>query len=336
MAKGRAKGVKAQGKSVDDGASLRPIKPPSSYSDVDAVARHGSIRKAAEALHVVSSALNRRILELEEELGFELFERLPRGVRPTAAGELFLGYVRRSLKDLRQLEAQIAGLQGLVRGSIRIAVAESVTTRFLPEAIIAYQAEHPRVCFHVKVDGPEVLREKLLNDDVELVLTHEETDIPSARVLAAVKQPLCALIAVGHPLAARSTLRLSDCLGYPLALPDETLAARWLLDKALERSSLQLEPAMVCNSIEATRIFARAKGGVCFQFHLDDPWEYPGMVVVPLVDPDLPHPHLSLVVRRGRVLPPAAATFAEQLTAMLERMAPERARSGSAPLRIER
>lgn len=319
MARERARSSQAQVKAVDDGAALRPIKPPSSYMDVEAVARHGSIRKAAEALHVVSSALNRRIIELEQELGFELFERLPRGVRPTAAGELFLAHVRRSLKDLRQLEAQIAGLQGMVRGSIRIAVAESVTTRFLPEAITAFQAEHPRVCFHVKVDGPQILREKLLSDEVELILTHEDIGMPSVRVLAAIKQPLCALVAIGHPLAARSSLRLSDCAGYPLALPDESLAARSLLDGALERSSLQLEPAMVCNSIEATRIFARAQGGVCFQFHLDDPWEYPGMVVVPLTDPELHHPHLSLAVRRGRVLPSASAAFAEQLTAVLER-----------------
>jgi DNA-binding transcriptional LysR family regulator len=321
MPRGRERQSQAPTKGVDDGASLRPIKPPSSYSDVDAVARHGSIRKAAEALHVVSSALNRRILELEEELGFELFERLPRGVRPTAAGELFLAYVRRSLKDLRQLEAQIAGLQGLMRGSIRIAVAESVTTRFLPEAIMAYQSEHPRVCFHVKVDGPVALREKLLSDEVELILTHEAIDIPSVRVLAAIKQPLCALVATGHPLASRTSLRLSDCAGYPLALPDESLAARGLLDMVLERSALQLEPAMVCNSIEATRVFARAQGGVCFQFHLDDQWEYPGMVVVPLNDPELHHPQLSLAVRRGRVLPSASAAFAEQLTRLLERRA---------------
>lgn len=322
MAKARARRGQAHIKRIDDGASMLPIKPPSSYSDVDAVARHGSIRKAAEALHVVSSALNRRILELEEELGFELFERLPRGVRPTAAGELFLAYVRRSLKDLRQLEAQIAGLQGLVRGSIKIAVAESVTTRLLPEAINAYQADHPRVCFHVKVDGPAVLRDKLLGDDVELILTHESVESPSIQVLAAVKQPLCALVATNHPLAGKGRLRLSDCVGYPLALPDETLAARALLDKALARSSLQLEPAMVCNSIEATRVFARAKGGVCFQFHLDDPWEYPGMMVVPLADSELEHPDLSLAVRRGRVLPAASAAFAEQLTAVLERMQP--------------
>ena len=307
-------------KSVDDGASLRPIKPPSSYSDVDAVARHGSIRKAAEALHVVSSALNRRILELEEQLGFELFERLPRGVRPTAAGELFLAYVRKSLKDLRQLEAQIAGLQGQLRGSIRIAVAESVTARLLPEAITAYQAEHPRICFHVKVDGPAALRGLLLKDEVELILTHENIERPGVEVLAAVKQPLCALVATNHPLASRSNLRLADCVGYPLALPDETLAARALLDKALQRTGLQLEPSMVCNSIEATRVFARAKGGICFQFHLDDQWEHRGMLAIPLVDAELEHPHLSLAVRRGRVLPPAAAGFAEQLTAVLERM----------------
>jgi DNA-binding transcriptional LysR family regulator len=322
MASSRQRSGKAQGKSVDDGASLRPIKPPSSYSDVDAVARHGSIRKAAEALHVVSSALNRRILELEQELGFELFERLPRGVRPTAAGELFLAYVRRSLKDLRQLEAQIAGLQGLMRGSIRIAVAESVTTRLLPDAIAAFQTEHPRICFHVKVDGPTVLRDLLLTDEVELILTHEAIESPSVRVLAAVKQPLCALVTTDHPLAGRSRLRLSDCVGYPLALPDESLAARALLDVALERASLQLEPSMVCNSIEATRVFARTKGGVCFQFHLDDQWEFPGMVAVPLADSELDHPELSLVVRRGRVLPPGAAAFAEQLTAVLERTQP--------------
>jgi DNA-binding transcriptional LysR family regulator len=318
MASGRPRAGQAH-KSVDDGASLRSIKPPSSYSDVDAVARHGSIRKAAEALHVVSSALNRRILELEEELGFELFERLPRGVRPTAAGELFLAYVRRSLKDLRQLEAQIAGLQGQMRGSIKVAVAESVTVRLLPEAITAYQREHPRICFHVKVDGPAVLRGLLLSDEAELILTHENIESPSIEVLAAVKQPLCALFATDHPLAARSSLRLGDCMGYPLALPDESLAARALLDKALERAGLQLEPSMVCNSIEATRVFARAKGGICFQFHLDDQWEYRGMLAVPLVDPELEHPHLSLAVRRGRVLPPAAAGFAEQLTAVLER-----------------
>src|SRR4051794_13625457 len=120
--------------------ALRPptasrIEPPHIFVDVDAVARHGSIRKAAEALHVVSSALNRRILDLEREMGCDLFERLPRGVRPTAAGELFLEYVRRSMRELDDVSSQIDGLRGLLKGRVRVAVAESVTGRMLPMAI---------------------------------------------------------------------------------------------------------------------------------------------------------------------------------------------------------
>ncbi|HZV21596.1 MAG TPA: LysR family transcriptional regulator, partial [Hyphomicrobiales bacterium] len=83
------------------------MRPPRILTYIDAVARHGSIRKAAEALHMASSALNRRILDLEEDLGCGLFERLPRGVRPTAAGELFIDYVRRAISDLETVTSRI-------------------------------------------------------------------------------------------------------------------------------------------------------------------------------------------------------------------------------------
>jgi Transcriptional regulator len=55
---------------------------------VDEVARTGSIRKAADQLSVTASAVNRRIMDLEDELGTPIFERRPRGVRLTAAGEV--------------------------------------------------------------------------------------------------------------------------------------------------------------------------------------------------------------------------------------------------------
>ena len=70
----------------------------------DEVARAGSIRQAAEALHVAPSSVNRRIQDLEEELGVPLFERLPRGMRLTAAGELFVQYVRGRASALDAIE----------------------------------------------------------------------------------------------------------------------------------------------------------------------------------------------------------------------------------------
>jgi DNA-binding transcriptional LysR family regulator len=294
------------------------LEPPIIFGYVDAVARYGSIRKAAEPMHASSSAMNRRILDLEDEIGFPLFERLPRGVRATAAGELFLVYVRHSLKELRQLEARIDGLRGLARGHVRVAVAESVTTRFLPDAIADYQDRHPGIAFAVTVDGPERLLKLLLEDMVDLVFTHAPIRDRAIEVLASATQPLCALVAPDHPLATRKSVRLHDCVAYPIAMPDETLAARAFLDAALRRASITLEPALVSNSVETTKIFARTRQGVCFSFHIGHEADVMGMVTIPLSDPMFADTRLELVTRRGRVLPVAAASFAEELAALFE------------------
>ena len=294
------------------------VRPPRIFQYVDAVARHGSIRKAAEALHVVSSALNRRILDLEEELGTSLFERLPRGVRPSAAGELFIAYVRRSLRELDSLGAQIEGLRGMVRGRVRVAVAESVTCHLLPGAIAQFQGQHPGVAFHVWVDGPKALSEALLSDAADLILTHEFSEHPDIMVLAHANQPLCALVSTDHPLAGRSALRLSDCLAYPIALPDESLAARAKLDRVLTRKGLTLDAALISNSVELTKTYARWNHAVCFQFRIGDHPPPPDMLEIPLKDPGLAESQLYLTVRRSRVLPVAAAAFAHQLSEQFE------------------
>lgn len=296
------------------------LQPPAIFSYLDAVAHHGSIRKAADALHIASSALNQRILDLEEEVGSPLFERLPRGVRATAAGELLLAYVRRSLKDLRLVEAQIDGLRGLVHGRVRVAVAESVTGRMLPDAIAQYHQQHPGVGFSVWVGGPRDLASALARDKVDLILTHDSTDDDATVVLAEVPQPLCVLVAPEHPLATRTSLRLRDCALYPIAMPDESLAARGLIDATLRRTSLRFEPTLVSNSIETTKMFARTAGGVCFSFKIGQKPDVSGMVAIPLSDPGLAGARLRLCSRRGRVLPVAAAAFAEQLSALFEEL----------------
>jgi DNA-binding transcriptional LysR family regulator len=282
------------------------------------VARHGSIRKAATALHIVSSALNRRILDLEQELGAPLFERLPRGVRPTAAGELYLEYVRRSIRELEHVGAQIEGLRRLLRGRVRLAVAESVTGHMLPTAISRFQAQHPNVAFDVWIDGPKALTDALATDTADLILTHDPLERPQVSVLASVHQPFCAVVASNHPLAGRTSLRLRDCVAYPIALPDTTLAARTLIDRALIRASFKLEPALVSNSVELTKTFARQSQGVCFQFRIAGKADEGDMRTIPLSDPGFAQATLALATRRHRVLPVAAAAFAALLEEVFE------------------
>src|SRR4051812_14309475 len=86
-----------------------------------AVARSSSIREAADASNVTSSALNRRILDLEGELGAPLFERHARGTRLTSAGEIYLDYARRAVRDAEAAQSQIDDLGGMRRGTVNLA-----------------------------------------------------------------------------------------------------------------------------------------------------------------------------------------------------------------------
>ena len=74
---------------------------------LDEVARLGSIRKASARLNVASSAINRQILALENELGTPIFERMPRRLRLTATGEVLIAHVRETLKGHARVESQI-------------------------------------------------------------------------------------------------------------------------------------------------------------------------------------------------------------------------------------
>src|SRR5262245_28837188 len=110
---------------------------------VDEVARVGSIRKAADQLNVTASAVNRRIMDLEEELDTPLFERRPRGVRLTAAGEVFVSYLREQNSDLERMKSQIEDLKGMRRGTVRVACSQAVALDFLPRQIAEFRKRHP-------------------------------------------------------------------------------------------------------------------------------------------------------------------------------------------------
>jgi DNA-binding transcriptional LysR family regulator len=300
-------------------SSPKRLRPPRLLVYIDAIARHGSIRKAAEALNVAPSALNRQVLELEQDLGSALFERLPRGVRLTAAGEMFLAYARQAISELKAVESQVEQLRGLMRGQVGVAAVESVAGELLPSAIMQFQAEHPNVRFHVRIGVPEEVMAALIADQVDLILTHHPPPQRSVAITAVAEQALCALVARDHPLAGRRELRLRDCLAYPLALGDSALAGRSLIEQVLAQASFDLEPRLISNSVETMKAFAQLNRGVCFQFRRPGSALVPpgDMIALPLIDPPLLQAKLFLATRRGRVLPIAAATFVEQLRVAL-------------------
>lgn len=286
---------------------------------VDAVARCGSIRSAAEALHVAASAVNRRIKELERELDTPIFERLPSGVRLTAAGELFVGYARRRAADLDHVRSEIESLRGLRRGDVSMAVSQALAPAFLPRTLVDFQAEHPGVSFAVKVLDRERAVQALLDFEVDLALVFNPPPGRGVRILAQARQRTCAVVAADHPLAGHASVRLKDCLKYPVALPDGSLSGRGVIDDLLENASEQPVAALVCNSFEMMRSFACQSGGVSFQIALGAAGD-PRLRAIPIEERSLPASRLVLMTLRGRVLPVASARFAEHLRGELVAM----------------
>src|SRR6478609_1260012 len=90
-----------------------------------AVAESGSMHAASNVLHLSQSAISRQILILEEDIGASLFERRARGVTLTSAGEIFVRYARDAMSEADRARSEISALQGLQRGTVRVAAAEA-------------------------------------------------------------------------------------------------------------------------------------------------------------------------------------------------------------------
>lgn len=283
---------------------------------VDEVARVGSIRRAAERLNLTASALNRRIQDIEAELGTPIFERLPRGVRLNAAGELLIRHIRTQIADMSRVRSQIEDLSGFRRGTVSIACSQALAYELLPSVIAAYRHEFPLVEFDVKVrDHADALR-ALAAFEVDLAMVFRPSVMAEFQVLASAEQRVVAIMAADHPLAARPSLRLRDCAAYPLALPERSYGGRQLLDEATARSSFRFEPVVESNSFEFLRNYVRFEQAITFQIEVGAPAtmkERHGLVARPVDLRDMQPARLAMGQLRGRALPVAAAKFAEQL-----------------------
>ena len=283
---------------------------------VDEVARTGSIRKAAERLNLTASALNRRVQDIEDDLGTQIFERLPRGVRLNAAGELLIRHIRSQLADMNRVRSQIEDLSGFRRGTVSIACSQALAYELLPTAIAAYRREFPLVVFDVQVrDHTDALR-ALGAFEVDLALVFRPSVMADFQVLASAEQRVVAIMAADHPLAAAASVRLRDCATFSLALPDRSYGGRQLLDEATARSSFRFEAVVESNSFEFLRNYVRFEQAITFQIEIGAPAtlrDRHGLVARPVDLRDIQPARLAMGQLRGRALPVAAAKFAEQL-----------------------
>jgi DNA-binding transcriptional LysR family regulator len=289
---------------------------------IDAVARAGSIRSAAEELAITSTALNRRILAVEDELGVPIFERLARGVRLNSAGEIFVQHIRDQISDMERVRAQIADLAGERRGHVSIACSQAVLPFFLPAQIERYRVEHSGVTFGVFLRDRAAAEASLADHSADLAIVFEPIRMAEFQTLLRVRQQLHAVFSPDHPLAGRETLRLRDCLEYPVVLPTAPYGVRHLLELGLQNSSHAPKVVIESDSFEFLRRYAGSEKAVSFQIPigLPDLRHDNRYAFAPIDTQDVPLGILYTGQLRNRTLPVAAAKFADSVaTALAER-----------------
>ena len=277
------------------------------------VAQCGSIRRAAERLNIAPSALTRQIQDLEHEFCTPIFERFPSGMRLNAAGELLVRHIQDQVADLERVRSQIADLSGVRRGHVTIACSQGFASQLVPEEIQAYRDRFPEVRFAVKVRDHALATASLATMDADLALVLQPPHSAEIHVLQSCETQLHALMRATHPLARETgPIRLRDCLAQTTVLPDHTLATRHHLERTLARRGISIEPSIESGSLEFLRSVVRRENALSLEIPSGIPGD-PSLASRPIDTRDLAPMVMILAQRRGRVLPIAAAKFADQM-----------------------
>lgn len=282
----------------------------------DAVRRALSIRAAARRLNVASSAVNRQILSLEAEIGMPLFDRLPAGLKLTAAGEILAAHVITVMRDAERAESQLGALQGLRAGSVELVTLEGLCHRIVPRAIGALAAHAPQVSIGVDILPTEAIPNAVANGEAHLGLAFEVRARPDLRRLAVARYRLGAVVAPNSPLAGRGSLTINDCRDYPTVLPKRNFANRDQLHIALFEAGLRDRGHYEAGSIELIKELVLLGLGVAFMTRvgLEAELKSGRLVHVPLRrNRGAIYSELGLFARADTALPFAAEVFARDV-----------------------
>lgn len=181
-----------------------------------AVVEEGSFTAAANRLYMTQSAVSQQMSILERETGVALFRRMPRGVDVTPAGRRLAERARSLLAESLSIEQELHRLAGGAQ-EVRLGAFVSAGLDLLPQTLRSFNLRCPDVRLEIRATSGEAVR--LLRDgevDALLCWDYDFDPVPVESAFVQIplgKDPMLAVLPVGHPLAGRDAVRLADLAG---------------------------------------------------------------------------------------------------------------------------
>ena len=281
-----------------------------------AVVRTGSIRGAAEYLHVAPSAVSRQVADVEHRLGLSLFERTARGVVLTEAGQLVVEHAMRVVEDQELLTEQLGQLKNIQQGLVRICCGEGFVADLIEHGLRRFVSVYPAIRFTVRLGGTDAVLANITNGDADIGVVYNPVIDTSIRSLAISRQPLCVVTSPDHPLLKRKRIALADTLSNPCALLSQGHGVRQLVGRVAADNGLALAPVLESDSIDVLRRFVGAGFGITFlpRFAVATELARGAVGVIELTDHLLIEASSHLIVRARRRLPTSVDRLAGYLS----------------------
>jgi DNA-binding transcriptional LysR family regulator len=225
----------------------------------------GNVTRAGQRIHAAQPTLSHAIRRLERETGARLLERRPRHrVRPTPAGELLAARARRTLEVIRGFSDDLAALQGLLTGSLRVAAIQSLAVTLLPPALALYAGKFPGVQIDARVGQADAILDVVRDGRADVGLLAGPTPIVPAAVTAErlYREPFVAVVRTADPLARRTQIPMAELKDRPLVLVPASSPTGATIHAACVAAGLTPKIRMTIDSGEALREMVRAGVGI--------------------------------------------------------------------------
>jgi DNA-binding transcriptional LysR family regulator len=289
----------------------------------------GNVTRAARRVHAAQPTLSHALRRLEEETGRRLLERRPRHrVRPTPAGVLLAARARRALEAVRGFADDLAALEGLERGVLRVAAIQSLAVTLLPPALAVFARQHAGIEIGVHVATADDVLAAVRDGRADLGLVAGPAPPLSAAVAAELlyREAFVAVVRASDPLARRRQVPLAELRGRPLLLVPASSPTGALIHAACASAGFSPQVRLTIDSGEVLRALVRAGVGATILPERYLPGRESGLRAVRLVRPT---PGREVLALRA---PGAVSPAAEALLDLLRARRPGRGRGpGAAP-----
>lgn len=288
----------------------------------EAARRNLNLTETAKALFTSQPGISKAIIELEEELGVEIFARHGKRLRRiTEPGQLVLKSVELIMREVANLRRIGDEFSKQDAGTLSIATTHTQARYFLPEPVAALRRQFPKVQVALHQGTPSQVTRMLLDDVAEIgVATEALAEVDELITLPCYEWQHVIVVPAGHPLASVERPTLEQLAAEPLISYHPTFTGRSRIDQAFARA--RLKPMMAIEAIDADVIktYVRLGMGVGIVAEMaarDDPPG--GDLVARPVGHLFGHNLTRVAFKRGAYLRQFVLTFAESLSERLTR-----------------